>query len=157
MQSDISDEQQAIWDDQWAQEAEQIEAERRANQKTVKSMSKPLAVGDSVSFTSNLGLINTGVVLKIVDGVAAVGVDVPVVSFPLHDLTPISNPVRNAIGSAPINSAPQPPAFFPAVVATPAQAAALETLNAPVETVATGHGVAEQTSAVEGTPAAAVK
>jgi hypothetical protein len=51
----------------------------------------PLAVHDKVHFTGPLGLINTGTVLKIEDGVAVVAVDVPLCTFAVHDLTVVGN------------------------------------------------------------------
>jgi molybdopterin-guanine dinucleotide biosynthesis protein A len=48
---------------------------------------KPLAVHDKVQFTGPLGVINTGIILKIEDGLAVVAVDVPLTTFPTHDLT----------------------------------------------------------------------
>jgi hypothetical protein len=52
---------------------------------------KPLAVHDKVHFTGPLGLINTGTVLKIEDGIAVVAVDVPLTSFHVADLTVVGN------------------------------------------------------------------
>jgi len=52
---------------------------------------KPLAVHDKVHFPGPLGLVNTGTVLKIEDGVACVAVDVPLCAFPVGDLTAVGN------------------------------------------------------------------
>lgn len=52
---------------------------------------KTPSLHDKVHFTGPLGVINTGTVLKVEDGVAVVAVDVPLCTFPVGELTVVGN------------------------------------------------------------------